>query len=374
MNAPIRDFVAAYQAAHTARLHMPGHKGRGPLGCESMDITEIQGADALYEAAGVIAESEKNASALFDTRKTCYSTEGSSQCIKAMLHLALLHHKGQGRPYALAGRNAHKAFLHAAALLDADVQWLYPEGDSDLCACPISPEGVQKALDDGPYPPFCVYVTSPDYLGGMLDIGAIADICRARGVPLLVDNAHGAYLKFLEGGLHPMEAGADMCCDSAHKTLPVLTGGAYLHISKSALQPYEADAKDALSLFGSTSPSYLILQSLDLCNVALSQDWPERLKGLCRRIEEMKGRLTARGFHILPGEKTKLALKTQGPALCSRLAAHKIAWEFADERHVVLMFSPDNGEEDFARLDQALQSPLPPLAAQPPRLCPCSGP
>ena len=98
MNTPIRDFVAAYQQSRISRLHMPGHKGMGPLGCESMDITEIQGADALYEAAGVIAESERNASALFDTRATFYSTEGSTQCIKAMLFLALQHRAGKERP------------------------------------------------------------------------------------------------------------------------------------------------------------------------------------------------------------------------------------------------------------------------------------
>lgn len=365
MNTPIRNFVAAYQQKKTSRLHMPGHKGMGPLGCEEMDITEIQGADALYEAAGVIAESERNASALFDTRATFYSTEGSTQCIKAMLFLALQQHGGRGRPFCLAGRNAHKAFLHAAALLDFDVNWLYPEEESDLCACPITAEGLKRALENCDEQPFCVYVTSPDYLGGVLDIGALSAVCHENNVPLLVDNAHGAYLKFLPGRQHPMELGADLCCDSAHKTLPVLTGGAYLHIGKSALQSYEKEAKRAMALFGSTSPSYLILQSLDMANAALAGDWPQRLLACCQRLDRFKERLMEKGFSLLPGERTKLVIETDGPALCRRLAEKNIAWEFADDSHVVLMFSPENSEADYSRLEQALESPLPPPLAAP---------
>ena len=90
MQTPIYDFVQNYQRSGTLRLHMPGHKGMPFLGCEPLDITEIQGADALYEAEGIIAESERNAAALFGTARTLYSTEGSSQCIRAMLYLALL--------------------------------------------------------------------------------------------------------------------------------------------------------------------------------------------------------------------------------------------------------------------------------------------
>ena len=90
MNTPIHDFVKAYAASAPARFHMPGHKGSGPLGCEELDITEIPGADSLYEASGIIAESERNASALFGC-PTFYSTEGSSHCIRAMLLLAMQH-------------------------------------------------------------------------------------------------------------------------------------------------------------------------------------------------------------------------------------------------------------------------------------------
>ena len=99
MTTPILDFLNTYAASDTLRLHMPGHKGLPALGCEALDITEIAGADALYEAGGIIAESERSAAALFGSARTLYSTEGSSQCIRAMVFLAL-----QNRPSGAPGR------------------------------------------------------------------------------------------------------------------------------------------------------------------------------------------------------------------------------------------------------------------------------
>lgn len=124
---PIVDFVRRYAQSGTSRLHMPGHKGQSLLGFEPWDITEIKGADELYRADGIIAQSEANATRLFGTVHTYYSTEGSSQCIRAMLCLALQAAPAAGqRPVLLAARNAHKALLYAAALLDFDIQWLWP--------------------------------------------------------------------------------------------------------------------------------------------------------------------------------------------------------------------------------------------------------
>ena len=118
MKTPIADFVRCYQESGMVRFHMPGHKGAGLLGCESFDITEIAGADELYDARGIIAESERNAASLFGAGRTFYSTEGSSQCIRAMLRLAMLRQTG-GTPLILAARNVHKAFVYGAALLGA---------------------------------------------------------------------------------------------------------------------------------------------------------------------------------------------------------------------------------------------------------------
>ena len=232
MDTPILDFLRQYAEHDWVRFHMPGHKGKGMLGCEKWDITEVYGGDALYEADGIIARSERNATELFGTQRTCYSTEGSSQCIRAMLYLALNNRPKVNSNVIVAARNVHKTFVYAAALLDIEPVWLWPESSSSLCGCPVTPAILKETLDKLDAPPAAVYVTSPDYLGEMADIGSLAKVCHDSGTILIVDNAHGAYLKFLPKSLDPLDLGADMCCASAHKTLPVLTGGAYLHIGR----------------------------------------------------------------------------------------------------------------------------------------------
>lgn len=373
MTTPIVDFVRRYAQSGTSRLHMPGHKGQNLLGFEPWDITEIKGADELYGADGIIAQSEANATRLFGTVHTYYSTEGSSQCIRAMLCLALQAAPAAGqRPVLLAARNAHKALLYAAALLDFDIQWLWPapQDAGALCSCPVSAAkltGALQGLAQQGKRPFGVYITSPDYLGGVQDIAALTEVCRDFGVPLLVDNAHGAYLRFLpQGGQHPIALGAAMCCDSGHKTLPVVTGGAYLHLGKNAPVQDEAAVRNALALFGSTSPSYLILQSLDKCNQILSEGYPLRLLQCCGHLTRLRRELNeaAAAKHCpgplaLESEPLKVTLDAavlglSGTELAEKLRAAKIECEYADPRYLVLMFTPDNPPQDFERLSAAV--------------------
>ena len=381
MTTPIRDFVEEYVKKAPLRLHMPGHKGAHLTGFEPYDITEVAGADSLYEADGIIRESEKNASLLFGC-PTYYSTEGSSQCIRAMLYLATLHAKASGvaRPLILAGRNAHKTLLSAVALLDLDVEWLYPENGQGYLACPVSAEGLQNRLDrlseDGRLPT-AVYLTSPDYLGNVADIEALSSVCRKYGVLLLVDNAHGAYLKFLSPSRHPMDLGADLCCDSAHKTLPVLTGGAYLHIGSHLPSVFRTQAKQALALFGSTSPSYLILQSLDMANAVMAgDDHTPSLLATARRVAACRAKLTAHGINAENGdEPLKLTVYPQmygytGIEVADYLREHGMECEFADPNYVVFMLTPAITEEDMNRLTKTLLA-LPrraPLSLYPPPL------
>lgn len=355
MKTPVCDFVAAYEQSGAARLHMPGHKGKGPLGCEGRDITEIAGADSLYEAGGVIAQSEQNAAALFGAKATFYSAGGSSQCIGAMLCLVLQKSKSR---VVLAARNAHKSFLHAAALLDADVRWLWPRPYS-LLACPVTPEMLENALAALPEAPAAVYITSPDYLGNVQPVAALAKVCHAHGAPLLVDNAHGAYLHFLPAPAHPLDEGADLCCDSAHKTLPVLTGGAYLHLGHGLLKVEEGEVRAALSLFGSTSPSYLILQSLDACNRYLADEARPKLAACVRAVEALKADLAAQGWAVAESEPLKVTLHAskrgwRGDALADFLRQNGVECEYADPDDLVLMVSPQNSPEDLEKVRAAL--------------------
>ena len=359
MTTPICDFVARYAAVQPLRLHMPGHKGRNVLGLEQADITEIPGADVLYHPTGIILESERNAAALFGTGRTVYSTEGSSLPIRAMVYLTALYAASLGkRPLIAAGRNAHKVFITAAALLDVDVAWLYPENGGNLLSCEITPEGLDGYLKNTRELPTAVYITSPDYLGNMADVGGLSKVCRKFGCLLLVDNAHGAYLNFLPESRHPMALGADLCCDSAHKTLPVLTGGAYLHISGSAPELFSLAADQAMALFASTSPSYLILQSLDKANEALSSSWVEALHRAAGEWEKVKARLRIFGYSLAGQEPLKLTILPKdygytGDELSRILEEKNVFCEFSDPDHLVLMLPVEYDPELPDRLTEA---------------------
>ncbi len=328
---------------------MPGHKGVRLLGIEKYDITEIRGADSLYEARGIIGDSEKNAGEIFGA-DTFYSTEGSSQCIRAMVYLVSLYARERGeRPLILSGRNAHKAFLDAVTLCDAEVAWLCQDKEESYLSCKITPERLEKALGNLDKNPTCIYITSPDYLGNMCDISALSSVCRAHGILLLVDNAHGAYLKHLPRSAHPIDLGADMCCDSAHKTLPALTGAAYLHISKKAAGIFKSHARRALSVFGSTSPSYLILQSLDAVN-GYNDTYKRELCRLVPKARSYKAALRERGYVFVGDEEIKYTIFVKkygytGTELAEIMRArHNIECEFADPDYIVFMLSPVNKE------------------------------
>ena len=356
MNTPIADFVYNYNKSGFSRFHMPGHKGKELLGPEEYDITEIDGADVLYSADGIIDESENNASSLFGTAHTFYSTEGSTLAIKAML--SLVCSESDGRPYILAARNVHKAFIYAAALIDFDIGWIFGEETDHLCKCTLTPEKVQESISLSPVKPTAVYLTSPDYLGNVADIKSIAEICDIYNIPLLVDNAHGAYLAFCKKNMHPIALGASMCCDSAHKTLPCLTGGAYLHISKKA-ERFCENARRHLSLYASTSPSYLILQSLDLCNRYIDEKIRDDASNTSMKVRKLKSNLEKLGFLAFQNEPLKLTLDCnsygyEGTEMHSQLLKHKVCCEYYDRQYIVFMFSPFNSDEDFAKLYECL--------------------
>ena len=334
---------------------MPGHKGAGILGFEGMDLTEIYGADELFAAEGIIKESEQNASNLFGC-PTYYSTQGSTLCIQTMCTILCQDAKSKGKkPKILAGRNAHRSFIHAAALLDFEIEWLY--GNSDYLSCKIHAEDLEKAIIESL--PTAVYLTNPDYLGNLLDIKSLASVCKKHNVLLSIDNAHGAYLRFLKDSLYPIDLGADLCCDSAHKTLPVLTGGAYLHLSDSLNQVWKNDVKHFMEYFSSTSPSYLIMASLDAANEVLDTTFKNSLFECIQRVDGLKNTLVQHGYTILSGEPMKITISTKefgytGNEIANLLMECDIYPEFYDSDYIVLMPSPYNTKDDLKRLETCL--------------------
>lgn len=371
MKTPIVSFLKSYQEKSPVRMHMPGHKGAGILGFEGMDLTEIYGADELFAAEGIIKESEQNASSLFGC-PTYYSTQGSTLCIQTMCTILCQDAKSKGKkPKILAGRNAHRSFIHAAALLDFEIEWLY--GNSDYLSCKIHAEDLEKAIIESL--PTAVYLTNPDYLGNLLDIQSLASVCKKHNVLLAIDNAHGAYLRFFEPSLHPIDLGADLCCDSAHKTLPVLTGGAYLHLSESLNQVWKNDVKHFMEYFSSTSPSYLIMASLDAANEVLDTTFRNSLSECVRSVDGLKNTLIQHGYTILSGEPMKITISTKefgytGNEIANLLMECDIYPEFYDSDYIVLMPSPYNTKDDLKRLETCLcgieRKPI--LINKPPKL------
>ncbi|MCR5823802.1 MAG: aminotransferase class V-fold PLP-dependent enzyme [Lachnospiraceae bacterium] len=357
-------FIEEYRSSETLRLHMPGHKGA--FGYED-DITEIKGADSLYAANGIIRDAEAAVSKLFGSRRTFFGTEGSSQLIKGMCFLALNHYRLKGgtaeHPVILAARNAHKAFICASMLLGFRIRWMAPENDFSLCRCKITSEDLKKAITECDKADVAaVYVTSPDYLGNLLDIKDLAQTAHEEGLLFLCDNAHGSYLRFAEPSLHPLSLGADMTSDSAHKTLPVLTGGAFLHISENAPKGLEDDARNALLMFGSTSPSYLILRSLS--------EVPERVKKedyvrTSKDLAKLRKELESLGYLFYGNEPLKLVFDLRHSALSGEefgdaMRTHRIECEYSDPDFLVTMWTPfNNFPEDCEKLFKAAKALLP---------------
>lgn len=362
METPIYDFIKKYSNENISRLHMPGHKGTGFLGCENMDITEILGADSLYEANGIIKESEKNATKIFKTGDTFYSTEGSSLCIRAMLYAALI--STDKKPVILAARNVHKSFVYACAALDINAKWIYPKNSDSLCGGTVTAEEAEDAIKK--HKPFALFITSPNYLGEITDIKSISAVCRKYNIPLLVDNAHGAYLKFINK--HPIELGAAMCCDSAHKTLPVLTGGAYLHISNEYKNLYSPVVKNAMGFFGSTSPSYLTLASLDLCNKYIFDGYREKLNAFITKVNVIKESIENNGFELLGDEPLKITVRTNGIKMAEKMRSMGGECEYCDEQFIVFMLTPQNSDHDLELIKNLFENNLPQKSDFPPPL------
>ncbi len=343
MSAPLYSALVRHREKGRASFHTPGHKNSPralPPDLYALDFTELPDTDSLFEASGPILEAEKRAAALFGAARTCFSAGGCTLCIQAMLRLAAPQ---GGR--VLCSRVVHRSAVNAMALLGIEPVWAMP-GD---IAAEVDRHPEIRA----------VYVTSPDYYGRLLDIPAVAARCRAHGIPLLVDNAHGTHLMFTRPKLHPLFLGASMTADSAHKTLGVLTGGAWLQIGDGA---YAAGAKSAMALFGSTSPAYPVMASLDLAREWL-ETHPDAFVSLQGAAEDIRRAAVSKGIALPEGscDPTRIALDVSSIGLTGTQAAERfraagVEPEYADSSFVVLIPSPFNGEEDFMRLKKAVLS------------------
>lgn len=244
-------------------MHMPGHKRNADAfawlaGLCERDVTEIEGLDDLNEPAGDFLAMERKAASLWGAGETVALVGGSSLGVLASV-LSVL---GDGKELLLC-RASHRSVYHAAELARARTRYLVPPVDPVLgIPLSVTPEAVAAALDACPDVGL-VCVTSPTYEGVISDIRAIAGVCHARAVPLLVDEAHGAHLGFGSFPGSAVAAGADLVVQSLHKTLPSLTQTALLHINPGFVDP--AKVRRTVGMLQTSSPSYLLSASIEGC-------------------------------------------------------------------------------------------------------------
>ena len=270
-------------------MHMPGHKrnialeGAGYLEklAADIDITEIDGFDDLYHAEGILKESMERAAMLFGTRKSFYLVNGSTQGI-----LSAICSQIKRNDKVICARNCHKSVYNALRLSGADAVYIMPK------ACPITgamgrvtPIEVQKAFDENPDAKMLI-MTSPTYEGLISDTKEISEICHKRGALLFVDAAHGAHLDISSAFGGSARRYADITVESLHKTLFCLTQTAIIHMGGSLSCEREEKLMNSLAVFGTSSPSYLLMASIDSAIDHLIRDGERILNGLSAALSE----------------------------------------------------------------------------------------
>ena len=368
-NIPQKAPLVAALAAMRARtsFHMPGHKGRAellPLDA-AFDVTELPVTDDLYAASGPIAAAQRLAARSARAAATVLLTNGSTCGVQAMLGYAA--RPGQR---VILPRACHLSAVSACALYGLEPVWV--DSMADDGGAPFTPvEALVRAVQDAP-DAACVLVTRPDYYGRMPALEPLARAAHASGMLLLVDEAHGAHLNWLGAGqlwrhepgmgVSALDAGADICVQSAHKTLNALTGGAFLNCAAGI------DVERLLrcvALTQSSSPSFLIMASLDAARQYMDERGAaelERISGLCERLNARCAAwdlAPAREWFGQTCDTTRLALDVTARGITGHealavLAARGIDVELADPRRIVLISTVADRAEDFERLERGL--------------------
>ena len=352
-DAPLYEAMKTHAALGRASFHTPGHKGSGFLSLDqTLDLTELPDTDSLYECTGCIRESEVRAARLFGAKYTAVSSGGCTLAMQGMLAAFA----GAGSKVIFC-RNIHRSAVNAAALLGIEPVWVLHRQDSgDGLPGRVYAEDVQRAIERHP-DAAAVYITSPDYYGCLSDIKAISGVCQKHDIPLLVDNAHGTHL--IAFGLHPITLGASATACSAHKTLPVLTGGAWLNVNDGRVIDR---IKPSMALFGSTSPSYLTMASLDIARAWMEQEGIASFRALAGTVEELRVLAASVGFGLPEGDcdPVRLTLLTRSLGMSGDEAAEYFRQRGAECEHsdgcaVVFILTPFNSDEDIDILRRAIK-------------------
>ena len=386
--------LTEYAGSDAYPFHMPGHKRReipdgipggfpDPYG---IDITEIDGFDNLHHAEGILKDAMETAAAIYGADRSWYLVNGSTCGILSAV-FATTENGGK----ILTARNCHKAVYHAICLNRLEAEYLYPEEITEFgINGGIRAEDVRKALEKdamrcagnsgdvrGKITKIqAVLITSPTYEGVVSDIRAIADAAHEYGIPLIVDEAHGAHLEYADQchsfPKSALEYGADIVIQSLHKTLPCFTQTAILHV-KGKLVDQDRVSR-YLSMFQTSSPSYLFMAGMERCIRYMDGDgrnemvrYEERLEHFMKRMEglqvlEVLDWEICRKYRTVAGwDPSKIVVSTMraedfhGEELAETLRRkYHLEMEMTAPEYVIAMTSLMDTEEGFERLGTAL--------------------
>lgn len=362
---PLYEMLKKYADMGSARFHMPGHKGRSSLGCEQYDITELSFSDNLYAPQGVIKHAQELMARASGAFKSYMLTGGSSQGVRSMLCAAL-----RGGDKVILSRNCHRSVGDGLALSGALPVYIEPRIKDGRLEQPAAAE-VEKCILSNPDAKG-ILITSPDYCGRCAPLDEIALLARENGMLLMVDEAHGAHFPYY-GFRGAAQAGADMWVQSMHKTMGALTQAALLNIKDAR---FEEELAAVLPMLGTSSPSYLIMASMDLARAELEG---VNKKAFLERAADLRGRLAGAGIRLLEGEGqdiTRLCVLT-APALSGLKGAEQLEKmgvypESADQYAIIFILTHKDTQEEWERLYNALTALKPerfvPLADLPSKL------
>ena len=362
------DKIKQYTESDVLPMHMPGHKRSKFLKQilpYDIDITEIDGFDNLHDMQGLLKDATENAEKVFKVQKSYFLINGSSGGI-----LSAIYSQTKSGDKVVVARNSHKAVYNALELSGLRATYIMPKFDKDLN---INGEIDFKKLNQKLQEEkdvSCVVITSPTYEGIVSDIKAIADVCHKHNALLIVDEAHGAHLGFCKD--FPKSArqlGADIVINSLHKTLPALTQCAILHTCSDRVNI--AKLEKALAMFETSSPSYILMCSIDYCINLLKNEGKQLFASYSQNLDNVyadlkdlkhlklinfKGNVNAFDF-----DKGKIIISTKNAEISGKMLAeilrneYKIEIEMASTNYIIAMTSICDDAENLKRFIKAIK-------------------
>ncbi len=375
-HAPLAEAMKAYAADGATAFHTPGHKqGRGAHPLLRNLITEeglreevslMEELDDLHEPTMCIREAQQLAAELYGADQSYFMINGTTGAIHAMLMASL-----KPGDQVLVPRNAHRSILGGLILCGAQPVFIQPEVSASLgIAMGLVPEDVEQAVER--YPEACALVAVyPTYYGVTSDLQAIANIVHAHDMLLLVDEAHGAHLRFSDAlPAQALDCGADLVAQSTHKLLGSLTQTSMLHARAGRIDMERV--RTSASLLQSTSPDYLLLASLDIARMQMATEGWQRMEQVIWLVRSLRSRINALPGLWCPGpedmrtpgatglDETKLTVQVRGLGMTGTRAEYilrhtcKIQCELADAWNVLFLFSMADTERETELLYKAL--------------------